>query len=414
MSSSIPPFEVMDDGPYIVLVVLGTISSVLSLLGSSCVIFLSFRERHKVMHRLMLALSVSDWFSSIASLFMPYAIPSFLGLPGAIGNYDTCTVFGFFLMTFILVGCLYNAYLSLYFYLVVVRNWRERDFTLAPEAVAHAVGVLVPLAVNVVAAVTESINPSPLINNVCIYATFPWGCSESDDMICTRSDRETVVDIVFFGSIWLFVFSMVGFVSTFCVWYTVRLTVQRSSAYRFQSSSIRQSQNQNRQSQNNNNNNNATDDRLVQVRTQAILYSLAYLNTAFWPLMGALFSSHFFQTSEQIQERKLLPVFYALQLFYWALYPLQGFLNFFIYTRLMVRRWRRVEPDQSIFWIYKQILTTRQSDGMSSTVRHNTNTKSRSNNNSNISRPLAPAKNSCPLPEVTTDADNEQSAFAIE
>ena len=114
----VPSFDMLEDGQYIALVVLGSLSSFFSMIGSGCVLHMSFKQRQQVMHRLMFALSISDLFSSTSSLFMHYSVPSFLGLPGAVGNHGSCSTTGFFLMTFIMVGCTYNAYLSLYLSLI--------------------------------------------------------------------------------------------------------------------------------------------------------------------------------------------------------------------------------------------------------------------------------------------------------
>ena len=81
-------FKSLEDERHIPLIVLGSVSSFLSILGSSCVIHMSSKKLHKIMHRLVFCLSISDMIASLASLFMPYMVPLFMGLPGAVGNHE--------------------------------------------------------------------------------------------------------------------------------------------------------------------------------------------------------------------------------------------------------------------------------------------------------------------------------------
>ena len=149
-TSSTPDIKVMTDARYIPLVVLGCCSSCLSVVGSSCVIYMSRRKLNKIIHRLVFALSVSDLISSIALLITPFLVPSILGLPGAIGTFDSCAAMGFLVGTFLVTGSFYNLLLSSYYLLTVKSKWKESALHTnhALEGLIHCVILAIPLSIN--------------------------------------------------------------------------------------------------------------------------------------------------------------------------------------------------------------------------------------------------------------------------
>lgn len=301
-------FEVLEDARYIPVVVVGTISSVLSMAGSGCILFMTSQKiRRSIMDRLVFALSIADMTSSIGNLSMPWMIPSYMGLPGAVGSHASCTVAGFLMMTGILAGCLINAYLSMYFFLVVRKSYMERDFNKYWEILGYVLAITLPVAINSAAAATQSINPSTLNNNVCTLARTSWICVEDDDVDnCERSERDVRKTLGYITLSVLLVFSALGFVCTFRVAGGVRRTVRQSISYRFSGDT-----------------DNSGEERMRQVSIQAVLYSLAYLNTFFWPLLSVILSSESINSTGELEELRLTPGFYAVVFLYWALYPLQ-------------------------------------------------------------------------------------------
>jgi hypothetical protein len=87
--------------------------------------------------------------------------------------------------------------------------------------------------------------------------------------------------------------------------------------------------------------------RVAAVSTQAILYSLAYLNSMLWPTLVTIVSAALSKSTGEL---------YALDLMAWAFHPLQGFLNFFVYIRPTFLQWRKNYPEKSIGWALWQIL----------------------------------------------------------
>ncbi|CAB9499998.1 expressed unknown protein [Seminavis robusta] len=331
-------YKILDDSVCIPLLVLGSLSASLSMIGSSCVIYMSRRQLERCMQRLVFALSLADMVSSSTSLVMPFLIPSYIGFPGAIGTHASCAAIGFIFALGVMIGSSCNAYLSIYYFLVVRRNWKERDFTRGIEIGAYSFAIIVPLSIQIAAAATQSINPSPIINNVCVYSASPWGCNDHEEIECERSTEVIVGALGILATSFIFCFSFIGFLCTFLVWLTVRTTLKRSNRYRFEGGR-----------------DSAADERLRQVALQAVLYSLVYLNTLVWPSVGLYIGG--LLGSEEIQERKVEPRSVALQYLYWILYPLQGFLNFFVYTRQKINRLRQLEPGQSFFWYYRKVLS---------------------------------------------------------
>jgi hypothetical protein len=314
-TTTTPEFEALDDARYITTIVLGALSSTLSLCGSSFVIFMVFRDmRTKLLHRLLFAISVSDLINSLSLLLMPYLIPSSLELPGALGNNASCTTMGFFMMLSFKTTCCYSAYLSLYYYLSVCRSWKEHDFTKRPllEISAHTIALLVSIPVEIAAATTESFNPTPLINNVCSYAASPWGCVDLDNVDCVRSSKQTLGILTVFTFPVLFGFSIGGFVCTGLVFEKVRSTLRRSSMYRFPGSQETASRGS------------FSDPETRQIRDvgiQGILYSLAYLQALFWTTAVVVVSSAI--PDSVVSANKSDPGFYALTLLFWTLFPIQ-------------------------------------------------------------------------------------------
>ena len=91
----------------------------------------------------------------------------------------------------------------------------------------------------------------------------------------------------------------------------------------------------------------ASSNRVKAVATQAVLYSMAYLNSVSWPLLVAIFAGAFNKTTGQM---------YWLDLLSSAFYPLQGFLNFFVFLRPTYAQYRRMHPKKSRLWTFQQIM----------------------------------------------------------
>ncbi|CAB9526601.1 expressed unknown protein [Seminavis robusta] len=103
----------------------------LSMIGSSIVCWDILRDRQKklkkVYHRLLLVMSSMDIVLSFSLFLSTWPIPE--DTPNApwlaAGNDATCTAQGF-AQVFFMPALFYNAYLSIYYVLVIVYGWSER------------------------------------------------------------------------------------------------------------------------------------------------------------------------------------------------------------------------------------------------------------------------------------------------
>lgn len=329
----------LEDGQYIALVVLGTISSTLSLMGSSCIIYMTHKDlANKVLNRLLFALSLSDLFGSTSFLLSPFLVPSYLGLPGSSGNHQSCAAVGFVWSTTASMVSFFNCYISIYYLLVIRWSFHEWDFAVAWEIAGYGTAILISLAINVAALVTQSINPIEILNGLCSYAAIPWGCEEED---CTRSSQPIVDILVYTMCTVQLVVSILGFACTILIWKWISSAMRRTNRHRVQGD-----------------NNERSEEQLRQVFTQAVLYSLAYFNTFFWPFVGMCFD--IFVPADKYDAKKNDIGVYVLAVLCCICWPLQGFLNFFIFARPRAQQWAQAEPEKSSFWIYSHVIQSKQ------------------------------------------------------
>ena len=102
--------------------------------------------RRSCYHRLMLGVSVADISASFWHGMSTWPIPAGEQL-WAVGNDCTCRLQGFFTQNSI-ISSFYNASLSVYFYLVIVRGWKEEDLRRI-ESILH----FIPLSFGLITAV---------------------------------------------------------------------------------------------------------------------------------------------------------------------------------------------------------------------------------------------------------------------
>lgn len=129
--------------------------SVLSIAGSSTIIYLTTHKTQKsnVYTRLLLGMSVMDCLYTSAWLLQPFLLPESGGRVWAVGNDQTCQAMGFFSQ----LGTsttLYTAALALYFWMTIVFQVRRETFrdNRRIEVIMHAVPILYPLTTAAVGA----------------------------------------------------------------------------------------------------------------------------------------------------------------------------------------------------------------------------------------------------------------------
>jgi len=346
----------------IVLLTFGFVSCIISIIGSACIIYMCYRDLDKVMQRLLFLLSISDLITSLTILMMPFLLPPNVSIV-AFGSFASCSAMGFIYSAFILIGGCYNMYLSVYYLAVVRYNWKEptpqygeRAKMPRWEILVHVFTVGIPFAYSSVVASTESFSPHQFLP-FCQIGSYPWGCVDdpNDSLECERTSYEVVVRFGAFYALYLGIVTLVGLACSGAVYFTVRnklkVSIQKSFTSRIQkgpgSAAINMETNYDE--------NDPFKKRIIQVRTQSILYSMSYLNTYVWGLViGLVMVSG--MTSVEIHAKKSEPGLYALQLMAFTFMPLQGAFNFFVFTRQKTKRWREADPDLSVWTIWRHVL----------------------------------------------------------
>ena len=156
--------------------------------------------RNSAYYRLMLAMSISDFITSIAWFFTTWPIPSDANSPGDkvygdevygdevygnSGTMQTCTAQAFFLQLGIITP-FYNALLACYYYLTIRRQWKEKEFRLKVEYAGHFVSIAFGLGTSIAALVMKLYNNSTVWCWIAPYP-FPTGCGNGPDQIpCER------------------------------------------------------------------------------------------------------------------------------------------------------------------------------------------------------------------------------------
>lgn len=326
-----PQVDMLETERYIPLVVIGSMTSLLSILGSASTMYIAYRGgelKTHILQRLLFCLGLANMITASGCLVSPFLAPSDLDLVTTFGSYASCSAVGFFFIVFFQVGAWYNLALSLYFFLVVRRNWREQNFKRYMEIIWHACSYLLTVPVVAIAAANEAINPNVLLNQLCTYGAAPLGCEQNTDIECERSSWQNSRMYYNVGVSVLFV-SGVGFLCTFLLWYGVRKTLRRSMNHSFENAQTRtgfetvQSRTSSKLGIRWSNAGLCDDERMRQVSIQSILYSLVYFNTILWSILALSLTNRSSSSPQELSAKKVEAGFYALQVLFWALFPLQ-------------------------------------------------------------------------------------------
>ena len=341
-------------GQFLAKLVAVSTSSILSIVGSSAVLWMASRNVSKVYNRQMIVLSVADLIFSTSALLQPWLSTPESTLPSSMGTTASCTAVGFMGFHSSMSVALSNCTLSLYFLLRVAYGWQDKAIARRLEYPAYALAIFGPLILGIPAVITKSINPEHIMK-ACWVDASPKGCVDpNNDIECIRGSFWSV-NIIGNAAIFLvFCISMLCFCATYKVYRSVSDRIRASTNYSFHGVS----------------NENMTR-RLNDVSTQAILYSLVYLNTFAWPILMVIAYTVVLPheigggSSSNTDDHNQSPDIFWVEFLVALFYPIQGFLNFIVYSRLNLQRWRELYPDRSYMWAFGMVL---QADPASSTM----------------------------------------------
>jgi hypothetical protein len=172
----------------------------LSLLGSSCIIWMLLAENRKklksVKYRFLFALCLCDVVNSLWFVFWSLPIPKGTpGVWGAMGNYASCNAQGFFLQLGI-IGSFYNGALSLYFHKSLCYSMKDEQIAKKYEKWIHLGCLVWPLGTAIAAWRQDLYSYSGL---GCFIAPDPLRCHRRDDVDCIRGEDAYIYVWVYTG-----------------------------------------------------------------------------------------------------------------------------------------------------------------------------------------------------------------------
>lgn len=300
----------------------------LSAFGSllTCILILWPKRKRNTYHRLVLGMSLCCLSSSVAWFFTTWPIPrGTADVFGAVGTQQTCSAQAFFAQ-FSLSSVMYNASLSVYYVLVIVKGWPdEKIFKVEPIFHLHSIawGLGTALA---------SIGLT-LFNQVgwdCWIGPHPLGCKESwknnGITTCTRGDNGSLYQWVFYyAPLWAVITAVT--VLMYWVYWTVRKQERVMERYRHRSIAGA-----------------PTDQDRVkksrQIANQAAYYVGAFLVTWFFPTIFQLVLV--ISGSGEVNFGLLILTAFFV--------PIQGLLNLIVFMRPKYLRYVKNNPHQ--FFIF--------------------------------------------------------------
>ena len=194
-------------------------------------------NRSKPQQRLILCISICDFFASVVWLFTNFFMPPGTAL-FALGNEASCEAQGFFVQFILPTGFIYMCGLQLQYLLVIKYGWNAKKVRKI-EHWLHALPICFGLGTASAATALDLMNPA---NWDCWIAPYPADCtasyvikqgkSELTETDCIRGDNAELYRwAFFFGPLWLaIVFCMY---IMFRVFRTMKKTEAKSNKWKF-------------------------------------------------------------------------------------------------------------------------------------------------------------------------------------
>ena len=207
---------------YQVMVWIPKFTSLLSIVGSICIIANYFRDRsrrEKVFNNIVLYLSFFDIIFSLAHFAGTWMLPRDFAYLAA-GTTSTCSIQGFLFVFAGGTSMLYGTVLSTTFVLVINYRWTETDLKRWKSYLLY-----IPIAANLVFAIVPFIGQlyNPVGTWGCYVATYPRGCSGDD---CERGMEQMYLPLkVLITAVQLLYF--VGMIACMVLLYTAVLRQEK-------------------------------------------------------------------------------------------------------------------------------------------------------------------------------------------
>lgn len=287
--------DLLSDSQLIAIAVIPMITATLSLIGSTCIVYIIIRRkrgdslppevetsssngvavrrkslqsmqqpkrRMHTYHRLLLAMSVADILNSAWLMLGPLPNIRETGILFASGNTATCAAAGFFFHLGFSV-MYYNISLMLY-YVMVIRFGIKQQVISRIEPFMHIISIGKPLVEGIIGLSYDAFNPWAYTG--CYFAIYPPFCDKGDGKPCTRGRLARLFNLIFTLG------PQIAFVATFYVCVAFICSSVNKQARRASRIAI----------------NDGPVLRKRAVVTQSILYSLVFVNTHIWFFIAAL------------------------------------------------------------------------------------------------------------------------------
>uniref|UniRef100_A0A7S3P6Q5 G-protein coupled receptors family 1 profile domain-containing protein n=1 Tax=Amphora coffeiformis TaxID=265554 RepID=A0A7S3P6Q5_9STRA len=182
----------------VALTIAPAVSGTLSVIGSTIisVMILNQGKWKNVRFRLLLCLCLADIMNSLVYVTFPFPIPD--GTPGAwgaMGNQQTCTFQGFMIHVS-LIGAFYNAAISHYFLCSIRDGLSHEEYAKKYETIWHVLAIGFSVGTALVALWMDLYAYTSL---GCWIGPRPFGCAHSDNLECERGENAYVYGWAFMG-----------------------------------------------------------------------------------------------------------------------------------------------------------------------------------------------------------------------
>jgi len=308
----------LTDTQLIVLSFLYVFSSILSIVGSSTILYkvLGDFKNSTSYDRVMVGLSTFDVIASLGWALTPFLLPKETSMrPWAIGNNATCTLLGF-ITQLGFSAVLYNMFLSFYYLLTVRYGVKRIDFGSKYEVWIHGFCIVFALITAVTGATTGMFSEVQ-VGFGCWVNNYPPGCT--DDCI------SLTIGWVFGGGP-IVVTLMALTVNNILVYFHVRRSFLLSTISTGSARDTWQSLQKR------------------EVAQQGFLYVASFL-LCFCPAAATRGIEAFSPVSREAEMEERIVWLLMIQA---TTLPLQGFLNMFIYNRPNYSRLRAAYPELTL------------------------------------------------------------------
>lgn len=270
---------------------------------------------------------MADLCSTAANFMQPFLLPTYTRLPYAHGSSATCQFLGFLFYAF-LASAIYSAGLTYYFWTTVQQNRPSEKVSLEPWI--HLLPWIVMTAVGILGISLDVIYPS-LVLGVCLVDCpidpITWECTRQS--VVPQIVRLTAVAIAV-GS------AAAGIYYLCCLHRHVRRQEKINQQYDFRSRAMETNEDKRPR----------RTKRMKATMLQAICYSLAFLNS-FVALIAAVIGKEVFYGRLGLRNQLL---YFCAEIYVYAMFPLQGFLNWLVFIRPRLVQWKDAHPEKSYVW----------------------------------------------------------------